>query len=52
MISGDYEIISQKTVYDEKTVHLELCIVTWEIGDKPFNKFEEELKALLDKYAI
>lgn len=53
MISGEYDIKENKIEYGERTVKLELCIVTDESKDnKSFSRFQEELEELLNRYAI
>lgn len=60
MISGEYEILNQKRNYDELATTIQFHIVTWEgntdncgkVNIKTFENFEQELKELLEKYAI
>lgn len=52
MISGEYNINYDKTEYSERTMELNLVIVTAEDSDKSSDKFLEELEKLLIKYAI
>ena len=52
MISGDYNINYDKTEYDERTMEINLVIVTAEDTDKGSTEFLEELERLLKKYAI
>lgn len=52
MISGEYNINYDKTEYGERTMELNLVIVTAENSDESSDKFLEELEALLRKYAI
>lgn len=52
MISGEYGIIEDKVDYEERTINIELCVVTAEDTDKNSEKFLEELQELLNKYAI
>ena len=52
MISGEYSINYDKTEYSERTMEINLVIVTAEDSDKGSLEFLEELKTLLQKYAI
>ena len=52
MISGDYNINYDKTEYDERTMEINLVIVTAEDTDKDSTEFLKELEELLKKYAI
>ena len=52
MISGEYEITKDKTEWSERTMDINLVIVTAEESDRSSDKFLEELEALLQKYAI
>jgi hypothetical protein len=55
MISGEYEIKKielDNITHTERTIVLELCVVTYEPSEKNSSKFFEELKELLDRYAI
>ena len=60
LISGEYEITEQKLDCGELSTTISLHIVTWERAtdncgrpyDKQFEKFEQELKELLSRYAI
>lgn len=52
MTSGEYTVRNIKNDNGELSADIELHIVTWEGGDKTFEQFEEELRQLLDKYAI
>jgi hypothetical protein len=52
MISGDYNINYDKTEYEERTMELNLVIVTAEDTDKSSTEFLKELEELLKKYAI
>jgi len=55
MISGDYEIKENyldKNTHTERTMKIELCIVTYEPSEKNAEAFLNELQALLCKYAI
>lgn len=56
MISGEYEIKESKLddiTYTERTMKIELCIVTYEPSDsKNSSEFLSELQTLLNKYAI
>ncbi len=60
LYSGEYEILNQKRNYDELATTIQLHIVTWEgntdncgnANIKTFEFFEQELKELLEKYAI
>lgn len=52
MISGEYEIIKDKVDYEERTMNIELCVVTAEDTEKNSEKFLKELQDLLNKYAI
>lgn len=52
MISGEFEIVRDKCEYEERTMNIELCIVTDESSGNNSDKFLEELQDLLNKYAI
>lgn len=55
MISGEYEIKENKLddiTYTERTMKIELCIVTYEPSKKDSAAFLDELQTLLNKYAI
>ncbi len=55
MISGDYEIKENnldKNTHTERTMIVELCVVTYEPSEKNADAFLNELQKLLDKYAI
>ena len=52
MISGEYEIKENNLDYEERTMKIELCIVTAEDTRKNADAFLEELQSLLNKYAI
>lgn len=52
MISGDYNIDYDKTECDERTMKINLVIVTYEGGNKGSTEFLKELEELLQKYAI
>ena len=52
MISGEYNINYDKTEYSERTMELNLVIVTAEESDRSSLEFLKELEALLQKYAI
>ena len=55
MISGEYEIKENKLddiTYTERTMKIELCIVTYEQSKKDSAAFLDELQTLLNKYAI
>ena len=55
MISGEYEIKKNEIdhiTYTERTIVLELCIVTYEPSEKNSEKFFAELQELLNRYAI
>ena len=53
--SGDYEIMENdldKNTHTERTMKIELCIVTYEPSEKNADSFLSELQTLLNKYAI
>ena len=55
MISGEYEIKENKLddiTYSERTMRIELFLVTYEPSEKNADAFLEELQTLLNKYAI
>ena len=52
MISGEYEITNDRIKWGERTMEINLVIVTYEDSDRSSDKFFEELEALLQKYAI
>lgn len=55
MISGEYEINSNKLddiTGTERTMQIELCIVTYEPSKNNAAEFLSELQTLLNKYAI
>lgn len=55
MISGEYEIKSNKLddiTGTERTMQIELCIVTYEASKKNADAFLSDLQALLNKYTI
>lgn len=55
MISGEYEIKEMKIdniTHTERTIKIELCVVTYEPSENNSYKFLTELQELLDKYAI
>ena len=55
MISGEYEIKKNELdniSHTERTIEIELCVVTYEPSEKNSEKFFEELQELLDRYAI
>lgn len=55
MISGEYEIIDNNLddiTHTERTMKIELCIVTYEPSKKNADAFLDELQTLLNKYAI
>jgi len=55
MISGEYEIKESKLddiTHTERTMKIELCIVTYEPSKKNSDAFLDELQTLLNKYAI
>lgn len=55
MISGDYEIKENdldKNTHTERTMRIELMLVTYEPSEKNADAFLEELQTLLNKYAI
>lgn len=55
MISGDYEIKENeldKNTHTERTMRVELYLVTYEPSEKNADSFLEELQTLLQKYAI
>lgn len=55
MISGEYEIKENKLddiTHTERTMKIELCIVTYEPSKKNADVFLNELQVLLNKYAI
>lgn len=55
MISGDYEIKENnldKNTHTERTMRIELYIVTYEPSKKNADAFLDELQTLLNKYAI
>jgi hypothetical protein len=55
MISGEYEIKENKLddiTHTERTMKIELCIVTYEPSNKNADTFLNELQTLLNKYAI
>ena len=55
MISGEFEIKKNEIdhiTYSERTIVVELCVVVDDYSEKSSEKFFEELKELLDRYAI
>ena len=55
MISGDYEIKENSLdniTHTERTMVVELCVVTYELSDENSDAFLDELQKLLNKYAI
>ena len=55
MISGDYEITENKLddiTHTERTMRIELCVVTYESSKNNADAFLDELQKLLNKYAI
>ena len=55
MISGEFEIKKNEIdhiTHTERTIEIELCVVTYEPSEKNSEKFFEELQELLNKYAI
>lgn len=55
MISGEYEIKENNLdniTHTERTMKIELCIVTYEPSGKNADAFLDELQKLLNKYAI
>lgn len=64
LISGEYKITEDKllriedpftqrvSTYPERTIRIELCVVTDETTDKDGDSFCNELQELLSKYAI
>lgn len=55
MKSGEFEIKENKKwnpVFGERTIVVELCVVVDDHSEKSSEKFFEELKELLDRYAI
>ena len=55
MISGEYESKENKlddVTHTERTMKIELCIVTYEPSKKNADAFLDELQTLLNKYAI
>ncbi len=55
MISGEYEITDDKLdniTHTERTMQIELCVVTYEPSENNSDNFLRELQKLLDKYAI
>lgn len=55
MMSGEYEIKENKLddmTQTERTMKIELCIVTYEPSKKNADSFLNELQKLLNKYAI
>jgi hypothetical protein len=55
MISGDYEIKENdldKNTHTERTMKIELMLVTYEPSEKNADAFLNELQTLLNKYAI
>ena len=55
MISGEYEIKENRldnNTHTERTMKIELCVVTYEPSNKNADAFLDELQELLNKYAI
>ena len=55
MISGEYEIKENELdniTHTERTMKIELCVVTYEPSKKNADAFLDELQELLNKYAI
>ena len=55
MFSGEIEIKENKLdecTHTERTMKIELCIVTYEPSEKNADAFLQELQNVLNKYAI